>query len=117
MYINNIVKHRYFITIATTMEDSNKRDKKNRDKNRCNNVHATVQGCMYADISAKCIDKLISDCNASNEDKMSSNQKRHLLDIVKDSTSSSKKLFVKSQNSIAKHASMRYAKDQLNQLQ
>ena len=99
--------HTYFTAIINTMEDRNKGDKNNRDRKRCNNAHATVQGCMYADISAKCIDTLISNCDASNEDKISSTQKRHILDIVKYSTSSSKKLFVKSQNSIAKHAAMR----------
>ena len=91
--------------------------KTNRDIQRSNNANKAVQGCLYADIHTKCIDKLLAnEKNKNTEEKMSSTQVVDMLKIAKDSNIASKRLFVQSQNSVAKRNCTTYASIQFRQL-
>lgn len=91
--------------------------KTNRDIQRSNNANKAVQGCLYADINTNCIDKLLAnEKNKNTEEKMSSTQVVDMLKIAKDSNIASKRLFVQSQNSVAKRNCTTYASIQFRQL-
>ena len=92
--------------------------KTNRDIQRSNNANKAVQGCLYADINTNCIDKLLAnEKNKNTEEKMSStHQVVDMLKIAKDSNIASKRLFVQSQNSVAKRNCTTYASIQFRQL-
>ena len=87
-----------------------------RDVRRCNKANISVQGCVYADINKRCIDKLIENEKRSMSDKMNGNEVLNLLNIAKNSCDSSKRLLVNSQSSISKRHCVNYATVQFNQL-
>ena len=101
------------------VEDNNdsSENSQNRDQCGCNKANAAVQGCIFWEMNKECIDLLIKNSDTSDSTtQLNCEQVVNILNIAKDSNNESKKLFIRSQNSISEHVCCQYASTQFSQV-